>query len=52
MAWFTVAVPLSRMGVSPIYLVKGQKVTTCIASANATAPATASPLVCWLGCRS
>ena len=26
MAWFTVAVPLSRMGISPIYLVNGRKV--------------------------
>lgn len=26
MAWFIVAVPLSRLGVSPIYLVNGQKV--------------------------
>jgi transposase len=26
MAWFTVAVPLSRLGVSPIYLVNGRKV--------------------------
>lgn len=60
MAWFIVAVPLSRLGVSPIYLVNGQKVhdpstgsgQACAASTSATAPVTASPPACWPRCPS